>query len=174
LNGIDWEGIFLPTIPVLELILRGTLVYLGLFLLLRLILKRESGTVGLADLLFVVLLASAVQNSLLGESQSVMDGFVLVATIVIWNYGLNWLGYRFPKFNRLVHPAPLKLVKDGQLLYRNMRRELITESELMTQLRKQGVDDFSHVKEAYMEGDGSISVITDNGQTTKTSEKKVR
>jgi uncharacterized membrane protein YcaP (DUF421 family) len=171
--GPDWEKIFLPTTPILEIFVRGTFVYLSLFLLLRLVLKREAGAIGITDLLVVVLLADASQNALAGDYHSIPDGLLLVLTIIFWSYTLNWLGFRFPAVQRLVHPPPLPLVKDGKLLKRNMRRELITEEELMGKIREQGIDDLSQVKEAYMEGDGRISVIAGEGKSQGAPEQKI-
>lgn len=160
LLGVDWREVLVPTASPLEIVLRGTVVYLGLFALLRGVLKREAGTVGITDLLVVVLVADAAQSALAAETSALPDGMLLVATIVFWAYGLNWLGYRVPKIQRWVHPRPLPLIRDGQLLRHNMRKELITEDELMTHLRHQGCDDLTTVEVAYMEGDGRISVIT--------------
>jgi uncharacterized membrane protein YcaP (DUF421 family) len=58
-----------------------------------------------------------------------------------------------------VRPAPLKLIKDGQMLFQNMRKEMITADELNSQLRQQGIEGCHEVKDAYIEGDGRISVI---------------
>jgi uncharacterized membrane protein YcaP (DUF421 family) len=164
MGDIAWGEIFLPDTPPLEIFVRGSVMYLALFALLRLVLKRQSGTVGITDLLVVVLLADAAQNGLAGEYTSIADGLLLVATIIFWSFALDWLGYRFPLLQRLVHPPPLLLVKDGSKLRHNMRRELITDDELMSQLREQGVDDLSQVKAVYMEGDGQFSVITTGGE----------
>jgi uncharacterized membrane protein YcaP (DUF421 family) len=162
---VDWEHVFVPNTPLLEIILRGTTMYLGLFALLRLVLKRESGAVGITDLLVVVLLADAAQNGLADDYRSIPDGLLLVTTIIFWSWALNWLGFRFPVFQGMIHPAPLTLVRDGRLLRRNLEKELITEGELMSQLRLQGVDNVGEVSAAYMEGDGRISVIQQNGPT---------
>ncbi len=78
---IDWEGAFSPELP-LELILRGSLIYLALFALLRFVLKREAGAVGITDLLVVVLIADAAQSAMAGSYTSLPDGLVLVGTIV--------------------------------------------------------------------------------------------
>jgi uncharacterized membrane protein YcaP (DUF421 family) len=156
---LNWKQIFDPTVPLAEIFLRGTIVYLSLFILLRLVLKREAGTLAITDLLVVVLIADAAQNAMAAEYHSITEGLVLVATLVFWSYTLDWLGYQFPRVRRLVHPPPLPLVKDGRLLRRNMRQELITEEELMSQCRQQGVSDLCDVRAAYMEGDGHISVI---------------
>ena len=160
---IDWQGIFVPSNSVLEIIARGTITYLALFTLMRVVLKRETGTVSLADLLMVVLIADAAQNAMASEYKSVTEGVVLVSTLVFWNYALDWLGDRFPAFGRITHPAPLKLIEDGRLLRRNMRKELVTEDEMMSHLREQGVEEVSQVKAAYIEGDGRISVIKKEG-----------
>ena len=160
---IDWRGIFVPDTPLLETVVRGTVTYLALFALLRFVLKREAGELGITDLLVVVLIADAAQNAMADDYRSIPDGIVLVATIVFWSWALNWLGYRFPRFQRFVYPPALPLVKDGRLLRRNMRRELITEDELLSQLRLQGVSDLSQVEVAAMEGDGQISVIRRDG-----------
>jgi len=159
LTNIDWREIFSPGVPFVEIILRGTLVYVGLFILIRVVLKREAGSVGMADLLMTVLIADAAQNAMATDYTSVTDGFILVATIVFWNFTFDWLGYRYPGFARLVRPAPLLLIKDGRMLSHNMRKEFITKEELLAQLREQGVEKLADVKEARIEGDGQVSVI---------------
>lgn len=156
---MDWKTIFLPDTPLLEIILRGSLMYLALFILLRVILKRQTGTLGMTDLLLITLLADASQNAMAGEYKSIPDGIVLVATIIFWNYAFDWLSFRSAWFSRLIEPPALALIRDGRLLRRNMRQELITEEELLMQLREQGIDAFAKVKEAYIESDGRISVI---------------
>jgi len=145
---------------LLEIVLRGTCVYLALFVLLRVVLKRETGGMSVTDLLVVVLIADAAQNAMAGDYTSVPDGLLLVATIIFWSYALNWLGHRFPRIERFIHPPPLPLIENGRMLHAKMREELITEDELKSQLRLQGVQDPGQVKGAYMEGDGRISVIT--------------
>ncbi len=164
LSNADWERVFAPDTPLIEIIVRGTVMYLALFVLLRLVVKRETGALGISDVLVVVLIADAAQNGMADDYHAIPDGLVLVGTIIFWSWILNWLGYRFPLFQRLVHPAPLPLVRDGRLLRRNLEKELITEGELMSQLRLQGVDEIADVSAAYMEGDGRISVIQQNGQ----------
>jgi len=73
---------------------------LALFLLLRLVLKRQSGNMGVTDLLVIVLIADAAQNAMASDYKSVPDGLLLVSTIVFWSYALDWLSYHFPRFGR--------------------------------------------------------------------------
>ncbi len=167
---LDWQAIFIPTVSVAEIILRGTLVYLLLFCCLR-FLRRETGVIGIADLLVVVLIADAAQNAMTSDYESVTDGAILVATILGWDYLLAWAGHRFPRVQRLLRPAPLLLVKDGRLLRRNLHREMISEAELMSQLRQHGIEDVAQVQKAYIEGDGRISVILRDGQGEESPER---
>jgi len=163
LTPIDWRALFSPDAPVLEIILRGSVMYIALFVLLRVILKRQTGALGMTDLLLFTLLADASQNAMAGEYNSLPDGLILVSTLLFWNYAFDWLGFRFAWFQNLIEPPPLLLVKHGRLLRRNMRLELITEAELLSQLREQGIEDLARVKAAYIEGNGRISVIAKEG-----------
>ena len=160
--------------PILEIILRGSLVYLVIFVLLRFVLKRVAGTLTIGDLLIIVLIADASQNAMSAGYTSITDGLILVATIIFWTYALDWLAYHFPRFESLLHPPPLPLVRDGQMLARNMRRELITVDELMSHLREQGVKDLKEVKTAAMEGDGRISVVTQEKHKTRHPKEPVK
>src|SRR5687767_12387756 len=123
---LDWRDIFMPGDSILATIVRGSLVYLTLLLLMRFFLRREVGAVGISDILVVVLIADAVQNAMAVNHKSVVDGVILAATIVGWDYGLDRLGYRFPALHRFLRPPPVPLIKDGKMLRQNMRRELIT------------------------------------------------
>src|SRR5690349_14012539 len=172
IDRIDWNSIFAPDTPFLEIIVRGTVMYLSLVILLRIVLKRQTGTLGVTDLLLITLLADASQNAMAGEYKSLPDGILLVGTIIFWNYALDWLSFKVRWFERLIEPPPLPLIKQGTLLRRNMRRELVTEAELLGQLREQGVEDFSQVKAAYIESDGRISVIKEDQPQQEKAEGK--
>jgi uncharacterized membrane protein YcaP (DUF421 family) len=156
---VDWSGLLIPTHSVAEMFVRGTVMYFTLVVVLRLLLKRQTGAIGLADLLLVVIIADAAQNSFSKDYRSLSEGIVLVLTIVLWDYVLDWIGYRFPGLGRLLHPQPLLLIKDGRMLKHNLRKEAISEEELMSQLREKGIEKPTKVKKAYIEGDGHISII---------------
>lgn len=158
-QSINWREILVPDTSPVEIVLRGSITYIAIFLALRLVLKRQSSTLGMTDLLVLVLIADAAQNAMAGDYKSVPDGILLVVTIILWAYAFDWLGYRFPRLRPLFRPPPLRLIQDGKLLRRNMRKELVTEEELLSQLREHGVDNPAQVREAYMEGDGSLSVV---------------
>ena len=139
--------------PLAEILVRGTVVYLALFLILRFGIRRQVGEMGITDLLVVVLIADAAQNAMGGGYQSIADGIILVLVIAFWAFAIDWLSYRSPAFARLARSRPKTLIYRGRLLQRNMSRELISYEELQSMLREQGVDDFAQVREARMEPD---------------------
>ena len=162
-----WGKALLPSGLFLEIILRGTIVYFFIFIIFR-FLRRGAGAIGISDLLVVVLIADAAQNAMSAEYNSVGDGLILVGTIVGWDYLFDYLGFRYPALNKILRPRALLLIRNGRIQKRNLRREMISEEELLGELREQGVDDFKDVKECYMESDGHISVVKKSeGETSK-------
>ncbi len=155
----DWHGLFVPEMSLPEVLIRGTAVYLALCLLLRVVLKRQAGKVGLSDLLVVALVAGVCRNPLVRDTKSIPDGLAVVAVVLAWSYALDWLSYHSRVVHRLLHPQPVPLIRDGALLPENLRTELMTESQLRCKLRKEGVKDVAEVQEAWMEGSGEVSVI---------------
>ncbi len=150
---------FQSTVPFHELIIRGSLIYWFLFLLFRFALRREAGSLGLADILVIVLIADAAQNGMAGEYKSVPEAVVLISTIAGWNYFIDAMSYRYPWFARFADPPAVPLVRHGELLRINLRRQMLTEDEVRSQLRQNGVEDLEEVKHAMLEADGNISVI---------------
>ncbi|MGE5765004.1 MAG: DUF421 domain-containing protein, partial [Mycobacterium leprae] len=106
----------------------------------------------------------AAQNAMAGDYRSVPEGLLLVATLVFWTVAVDALAYRYPRFRRIVQPKPLVLIRNGRMLRRNMRRELMTEEELLSELRQRGVADVSTVECAQMEPDGEVSIILKAGE----------
>lgn len=157
--SIDWRGIVTPENSLVELFVRATIMYFVIFVLLRVVLKRQAGGIGTTDVLVIVLLAEVSGNGFAVEYKSVVEGAVLVGTILFWSYVLDWAGYRFPAFERMLRARTLILVENGKILRKNMKAELVTMEELMAQLREKGIEDCAQVKRACMEADGMISVI---------------
>ncbi|KAF0099468.1 MAG: hypothetical protein FD144_3807 [Rhodospirillaceae bacterium] len=162
LLSIDWKSMFVPTVALADLAMRGLLLYGLIFALMRLVLRRQLGGIGPSDILVIVLVSEAAGNGLVPQTQSVSESAFVVLVILMCSYSIEWLQFRFPAFERLTRGPKVKLIEDGRLLRRNMRREYVTEGELMAQLREQGLEDCSQVKEACIEADGCISVIRKN------------
>lgn len=168
---VNWHELFVPSTSILELFIRGSIVYLLLFFVLRFIPTRQLGMLGITDLLVVVLFAEAAQNAMATTYTSITEGVALVGTVILWSYIINWLGYKYPLLQKFLNPPPLMLVKNGRLIERNLAKELITEEEIMSQLRQQGVELLKDVKIAYMEADGGISVIPHASKKDAVAEK---
>jgi uncharacterized membrane protein YcaP (DUF421 family) len=157
--SLDWGEIFGINVSPLELIIRGTAMYLFLFLLFRVVVRRRVGAIGMADILILVIIADAAQNAMSGEYKSVTEGAILVGTILFWNLAIDWLNFRVPAMRDWLEPPPMLLIRDGRIIHRNLRHEFVTEDELKSKLREKGVKDYSEVAEAHMESDGNVSVI---------------
>jgi uncharacterized membrane protein YcaP (DUF421 family) len=155
----DWSGIFGLSVSPWELVIRGSAMYLFLFVIFRVVVRRRIGAVGMADILVLVIIADAAQNGMAGEYRSVTDGAILIGTIIAWNWLIDWANYRVPALQKWLEAPPLLLVDDGRILHRNLRHEFVTEEELRSKLREKGIDDLRQVAKAHMEADGSVSVI---------------
>jgi uncharacterized membrane protein YcaP (DUF421 family) len=161
---IDWSQLFGFSVNPFEMIVRGTVMYWFIFLLFRLVLHRDVGSIAIADVMLLVLIADAASNGMSGNYQSITDGCILVATLAGWNYFLDWLSFHFSMVERLVKPPPLILIRDGKLRRKAMRQELITLEELKSKLREQGIENIEQVKIAHLEEDGEISIVKNDAE----------
>lgn len=153
-----WAEVFGLETPLYELVARGSALYLGVLVLFRLMPRRTGGELAAMDLIFVLLIAEAAAHAF-GDYTSIADGFIVIATLMFWNYLVNLASFRIPAIEKLVSSPAIQVIRDGQLLRRNMRKEYLTEEELMGHLRQEGIESAEGVKSATIEGDGRISVI---------------
>lgn len=164
--AIDWQSMFIPQGSLLEPLIRGSIMYLGMFILLR-IFRRQSGSVSIADLLLIVIIADAAQNGMAGDSKSITEAMLLIGTIIFWDYLLDYLGFKSKIISKILDPEPLKLVENGRILRANMAKEMITEDEIMSHLRKNGIEDLSDVEKCFLESDGEFSIIRKDGKVNQ-------
>lgn len=161
---VNWQDIFSFTMSPLEMVVRGTITYWIIFILLRLAGKRDAGTLGVADLLVLVLIGDAAGNAMAGNSGSVAEGMVVVSTLIFWSVAVDRAGYFFPPIRKWLEPSKVCLVKNGVMQRRGMRREYITVEELMESIRLAGLERIDQVKGAYMESNGEISIISNSNE----------
>lgn len=164
MDGIEWGMVFALENPVLESVLRGTAVYFVLFFLLRLAGRCELGSLGVADLLILLLIADASGNAMTGGSNSLTDGLLVAAVIVGWGYLTDLALYRFPKLDRLITPRKVCVVRNGELQWRNMRREYVTREEILSEMRLAGIESLELVQQAYIEPNGKLSFLRNEKQ----------
>jgi uncharacterized membrane protein YcaP (DUF421 family) len=157
--GFDLGDLFRMDVSPLELFVRTTVVYLGLLAAMRALSWREMGALEMPDMLMIVLIADGVQNGMSGAYQSITGALIVGGTLLGWNYALDWLSYHVPAVRHAIRPRRLQLVQHGRVQEKQLRRALVTQDELLGQLRAQGVEDIGEVKGAYLEASGDLSVI---------------
>ncbi|CAB3799631.1 DUF421 domain-containing protein [Pararobbsia alpina] len=159
MDSLYWQELFSFGISPLEIILRGTFMYWLLFLLFRFVARRDIGSVGIADLLIIVIVADAAQNGMAGDGDSLADAGLLVATLIAWNRLIDAAAFHWPAFNRFANAKKVLLVSHGRKVHDSMRREAITDEELEAKLRENGASSLEEVERMYLESDGQISVV---------------
>jgi uncharacterized membrane protein YcaP (DUF421 family) len=167
---IHWTEMFIPSVSPVEILIRGTLIYLFCFIVMRFTRRGISG-VSISDMLIIVMIADAAQNGMSADYKSVTDGVFLIAVLVFWDWVLNVAQDHVPFIRNLFYPAPAELIKDGRMLRKNMDQNYITYNEMMSQIREAGLEKVADVKRACMEGDGSISVIPKDKDKEVTKKK---
>jgi len=152
------------TMPLDEIGVRATIVYLAVVVLIRLIPKRNAGHVSPNDMLTLIVIGTLATDAIIAEDSTLADKLVMIGFIVVWSYLLDFIEYRVPAVRGLLRDQQTILVDRGKMVRRNMRREMVTEDELRAVLRKEGIDDLASVRSACMEADGEISVIANDGR----------
>lgn len=137
---------------------RGLLVYAAMLVVIRILGKRTVGNFTAFDLLVALMLGEVVDEIIYGDV-TLLQGFTAVLVIAGAKYVTAWLTYFDHGLNRLLEGKPTELVRNGELVRKGLRAELMNEKEVMAALRLQGVSDVREVKLAFLEVDGLVSVI---------------
>ena len=141
---------------------------MALLVALRVFGKREVGQFTLYDLVFILLVANALQPAITGPDTSLVGGLILVVALAVTNYAVGRLA-DIPRLHRFFSPPPAVLVRDGRYDRKAMRREGIQPDEVEMAAREHGVNDLKDVELAMLEEDGSISIV---GGDTKTRPRR--
>ena len=150
--------------------LRGIVIYSGLLIALRLFGKREVGQFTLYDLVFILLIANALQPAITGPDTSLGGGFVLIVVLVGTNFLVGKLD-NMPRFHRLFTPAPAIIVRDGKYLQDVMKKEGVDQPEVEMSMREHGITDMKDVQLAVLEPDGTISIVPTGVAMTRTKHR---
>ena len=146
-------------VPVCELVFRAFVVYGFLLVLLRLTGKRQVGQLAPFDLVLLLVLSNAVQNSMNAGDNSLVGGLISAATLVGLNYGIGYATFRNKKLEALVEGQPEIIIHNGKVYEGVMRRAQLTHHELNAALRQAGCTCPEEVLAAVLENNGSISVV---------------
>jgi uncharacterized membrane protein YcaP (DUF421 family) len=154
----------------LELVLRAVVIYVGLLVALRLFGKREVGQFTLYDLVFILLVANALQPAITGPDTSLTGGLILILVLVGANYIVGKLD-NMPRFHQLFSPAPAVIVKDGKYIPAVMKREGVDQGEVEMSMREHGITDMKDVQLAVLEPDGTISIVPSTVMVQRTKHR---
>jgi uncharacterized membrane protein YcaP (DUF421 family) len=155
----DWGAILVPEGPVAELLVRGTVMYFFLYVLMRMAGRRLFARLAMSDILVMMLIAVAVREGITGEHYAIGDAMVSGATILAWDIIVDRIAFRFPSLRRTLRHRPVPIVRDGQLIVENARAHLLTRTEIMERVREEGLSALAQVQEAYMEPSGTLSIV---------------
>jgi len=143
----------------MDIVLRGIVVFIFLFLLVRVMGRRELSSLEPFDLILLIILGDAVQQGLTQDDYSLTGSLLAVGTIAILQVGTSFLNFHVPRLRPLLDGEPIVVVQDGKEIERNMRRERLTSEDLAEAARKQGIAKLDDVAWAVMETSGEISFI---------------
>jgi uncharacterized membrane protein YcaP (DUF421 family) len=147
----------------MDLVVRTIVVFVFLMVLMRVIGRRELSSLQPFDLILLIVLGDAVQQSLTQDDYSLTGGLLVVGTFAVLQVFVSWLGYRFPKARPILEGDPLIVVQDGEPIERNLKRERLTLGELAEAARQEGIEHLADVKWAVLETTGKISFIKKEG-----------
>jgi uncharacterized membrane protein YcaP (DUF421 family) len=147
------------TIPWWELVVRGVVVYGFLLIMLRISGKRQVGQMAPFDLVLLLVLSNAVQNSMNAGDNSLIGGLISAATLIGLNYSVSLLTYRNKTLEAVIEGRPQILIHNGRLFDDEMQKAKLTHHELNAALRKSGCDCVDDVHSAILENSGVISVV---------------
>lgn len=145
--------------PIWEILMRGTVVYIAIVAMIRFIPKRHTGELSPNDLFTMIIVGGMAADAILGGSNSIIDIALMAAVVLLLDYGLNLAEFHSPRFRQIAQHSPTLLIYNGSLIPQSLRKEKLTREDLAASLREHGVDELSNVKQAVLEIDGRISII---------------
>jgi len=147
----------------MDIVLRGSAMFFVVFLLLRLLGKRELGQMTPFDVVSLVVVGDLIQQGITHNDFSITGATLAICTFAFWSVMLGWLNYLFPRLRGGIEGEPRVIVRDGGLLRANLAPDRITQSEVESEMRLAGIGAFSEVAWAILEPQGKISFIKRDG-----------
>ena len=143
----------------MDIVVRSSVMFAAIFLLLRLMGKREMAQMTPFDVVLLVVLGDLIQQGVTHNDFSLTGAVLAIGTIGFWSLVLNWLSFRFRWAEKLLDGKPSVVIRDGELLKENLARNRITRSEIESEMRLAGIARLGDVAWAILEPDGKISFI---------------
>jgi uncharacterized membrane protein YcaP (DUF421 family) len=145
-------------VPIVEKILRPVIVYVFLVACLRIFGKRELAQLNPFDLVVLLTLSNAVQNAIIGDDNSITGGVIGAFSLLAINWLVVRLLFRHQKLNKALEGTETVLIRKGHVDQEAMKRETLSEMELLTAFHKQGLNDFSDVEKCVLEPNGTFYI----------------
>jgi uncharacterized membrane protein YcaP (DUF421 family) len=143
----------------MDLVARAVIVFFVIFVITRVVGRRELSTMEPFDLILLVVTGDLVQQGVTQSDYSLTGAVTVIATIALLTVALSYLSFKVPRLRPVLEGEPLVLVQDGEIIQRNMRRERITTGELLAEARQQQLPSLENVRFAVLETNGAISFI---------------
>ncbi len=143
----------------MDIVLRATVIFVALYLLVRLMGKRELGQMTPFELIVLVVIGDLIQQGVTQNDFSLTGAIIAVSTIAFLALVMSWASYLWPSAERLLEGEPRVIVQDGVLLRDNLRRNRLTVSEIESEMRLAGIAHLRDVAWAILEPRGKISFI---------------
>ena len=155
----------------MDIVLRASAMFAVLYLLLRLLGKREIGQLTPFELVVIVVMGDLIQQGVTHNDFSITGASLAIATFAFWGVVLSWLTYLSPRMERLLDGVPQVIIRDGTLLEANLRRDRITRAEVEAEMRLAGIAHMQEVAWAILETQGKISFIRRDGSGSDQKDK---
>jgi uncharacterized membrane protein YcaP (DUF421 family) len=143
----------------MDIVLRATVIFVALYLLVRLMGKRELGQMTPFELIVLVVIGDLIQQGVTQNDFSLTAAIIAISTIAFLALAMSWASYLWPRAERLLEGEPRVIVRDGELLTANLRRNRLTRSEIESEMRLSGIAHMADVRWAILEPRGKISFI---------------
>ncbi len=143
----------------MDLVIRAVAVFFFIFLVTRIVGRRQLSQLEPFDLILLVVLGDLVQQGITQSDESVTGALIVISTIAILSVLVSWAAYRFKWVRLLTEGEPIVLVHNGEPIVRNMRRERITLADIREEARQSQVASVADLQWAILENDGHISCI---------------
>jgi len=149
----------------MDIVFRAVFIFFVLYLLMRIIGRRELSSLEPFDLILLVVLGDAVQQGLTQDDYSLTGALLAIGTIAMLQLGVSYANFRFPRLRPLLDGEPIVVVRDGKPIERNLRRERVTLDDLTSAMRQQNIAHIDEIQWAVMETSGAISFIKKPGSS---------
>lgn len=144
----------------MDLVFRAAVVFAFVFLVTRIVGRRQLSQLEPFDLILLVVIGDLVQQGVTQSDQSVTGALIVISTIALLSFAVSWVSFRSRKLRLVTEGEPIVLVQNGRVIERNMRRERITREDIEEEARRQQITSVADLRWAILEDDGGITCIS--------------